>query len=84
MGCIPTDATSCVPSVPRATFRRTEASLLSNKRLDAAALSRAHLSVCTGQRKCNVGPRVTCPLTLVCKVDFYKKLASHLGSFAPC
>ena len=69
---------------PRATFRLTEASLLSNKGLDAAALSCAHLLVRTGQRKFKVGPRVTCPLTLVCKVDFYKKLASHLESFAPC
>ena len=59
---------------PRTKFRLTEATLLSNKRVDAGALSRAHMLVRTGDRKLKVGPRVTCPLRLVCKTDFYKML----------
>jgi len=59
---------------PGTKFRLTEATLLSNKRVDAGALSRAHMSVRTGDRKLKVGPRVTCPLRLVCKTDFYRTL----------
>lgn len=63
---------------PRTSFRLTGASLLSNKVVNVTRLPPSHLRVRTGERQCKIGPRVSCPLTLVCGTDFYDKLPAHI------